>query len=414
MKKILTGKSTLRKLTGYLFLILLPASLFSQIVEIEKQEEEETEKVADLYLTGDWGGVRQKMAEKGVVFETVYTAESVYNAMGGTSQGYAALGNLDITLDMDMAKLLGWTGGHIFVYGLGGHGQSPSGIIGDLQVTSNIDAGMDYFKLYHVWIQQTFLDDKIGLLLGLHDLNSEFYVTDPAGLFFNSSFGIGADLSQTGVNGPSIFPSNALAARLNVQPVENFYINAGLYNAIAGNPDDPGATYIDFTFAEGFLIAGEIGYASENDIKIAGGGWVYTKQISNLNGKNDTGYGAYLLFDKTLEEKFSFFVRGGIANPLVYQIALNISGGIHLSGKLWGRDDDEFGLGVTTVINSDDYRKSSATTLDIHETAFELTYRIQPSAWVAVQPDVQYVLNPGANPALADALLFSIRAQISF
>jgi len=375
------------------------------------------EKIAANYLTGDWGGVRQAMADKGVVFETVYTNESVANVAGGLTQGYAVLGNLDVTLDADLEKLAGWGGGEIFVYGLGGFGQSPTELVGDLQTSSNIEAGMNYFKLYEVWFQQNLLDDKISILLGLHDLNGEFYVTDPAGLFFNSSFGIGADMSQSGENGPSIFPSTALAARLKIEPVEHFYASAAAYNAVAGDPLKPWATAADFTFANGFLIIGEIGFAVENNMKIAAGGWGYTKPVVTFTDTPATGYGAYLLFDKTIGEHVSFFIRGGMANPATYQVAFNVAEGIHLSGALWGRDDDELGIGATTVINSTtftDLMSTAGAPVDTQETAIELTYRIAATPWASLQPDLQYVVNPGTNPGTADAVVVSLRAELSF
>ena len=378
---------------------------------------DEPEKIAPNYLTGDWGGLRQKMADKGVTFETVYTSESNFNAKGGLSQGYSVLGNLDITLDMDMEKMLGWSGGEIFIYGLGGHGMAPTEMVGDIQVTSNIEAGMNYFKLYQIWLKQGFLNNRLVFLAGLHDFNSECYTTRTSGLFFNSSFGIGADLSQTGSNGPSIFPSTAPAVRMKIEPVEHFYLNFGGYNAIAGNPDKPEATAADFTFEKGFLLTGEIGYEDEGDIKLAAGVWDYTKPEKDFSDADAPGFGIYVLFDKTLGEVFSFFIRGGMANPQVYQIAYNISEGIHLSGKIWGRDDDELGLGVTTVINSAKYLdqlNSQGVTMDVHETAFELTYKIQATPWVSIQPDFQYVLNPGTNPDVADAYVIAMRARMSF
>ena len=402
-------------------IVLSQGHLYSQNAVSEgngsTENSEPVEKVSDMYLSGDWGGARQKMADKGAVLEMIYTSESAFNAAGGISQGYAALGNLDVTLDMDMEKAIGWTGGEVFIYGLGGHGMSPSALVGDLQVTSNIEAGMDYFKLYQIWVRQSILDGKIAFLFGLHDLNSECYITHHSGLFLNSSFGVGADLSQTGDNGPSIFPTAALAARVNIQPVKNFYISLGGYNAIAGNPDKPWLTAVDISFSKGFLLVAEIGYKDENNIQVAGGSWMYTKPIINFSNGESLGYGAYVLFDKTIGENFSLFIRGGMANPAVYQIAYNIAEGIHISGSLWGREDDEFGFGVTTVINSksfQDIMNTAGKPSDTQETAFELTYRIQPRPWVALQPDFQYVLNPGANPELADAFIISLRAQLSF
>jgi len=378
------------------------------------QPEDGSGKISGNYLTGDWSGFRQKMSDQGLILEMIYTNESAYNAMGGLAKGYAVLGNLDITLDMDMEKAMGWSGGEIYFYGLGGHGQSPSELVGDLQATSNIEAGMNYFKLYQAWVRQSLLDGKISLLLGLHDLNSENYVTESSGLFINSSFGVGADLSQTGVNGPSIFPSTAPALKVKVVPVEHFYINFAGYNAIAGNPGNPSITYIDFSFAKGLLLIAETGYEVEKNIKIAAGGWMYTQQEKNFSNINATGYGSYVLFEKNIGENFSLFTRAGMANPEIYQIAWNISGGIYLSGALWGRNDDELGLGVTSVINSKSYQSSTGSPTDTQETSIELTYKIQANPWFSIQPDAQYVLNPGTDPSLADAFIVSLRAKISF
>jgi porin len=62
---------------------------------------------------------------------------------------------------------------------------------------SNIDAS-DAWKIYEAWLKQSLFQDRLPVLAGLYDLNSEFDVIESAGLFLNSSHGIGADYSQTG------------------------------------------------------------------------------------------------------------------------------------------------------------------------------------------------------------------------
>ena len=366
------------------------------------------EPVAGNYLTGDWGGTRQSMADKGVIMEMVYTADNFYNATGGIKTGYAYLANADLTLDMDMEKLAGWTGGKIFLYGLGGHGQAPTEFTGDAQATSNIETGMNYFKLYEAYIDQTI--GKFSLLVGLHDLNSEFYGNDPAGLFLNSSQGIGTDMAQTGENGPSIFPSTALAARAKIQPTETFYIQAAGYNAIAGDPANPEKTYADTTFKNGFLVIGETGLYKEGAMKAAIGVWTYTDKLPALDPTlaDQSGYGYYILFDFAVNDNTSLFARAGRANPDAYDVEYNIAEGIVFSGKLWNREDDSLGLGISTII------PSVSSILDQPETAIELTYKIQVTPYFGIQPDFQYVMNPGLTNQLNDALAMSVRADLSF
>ena len=44
--------------------------------------------------------------------------------------------------------------------------------------------------------------NRFSALFGRYDLNSEFYRLQSAGLFLNSSFGIGPEFSLSGQNGP--------------------------------------------------------------------------------------------------------------------------------------------------------------------------------------------------------------------
>ena len=78
-----------------------------------------------------------------------------------------------------------------------------------------------------------------SLLLGLYDLNSEFDVIETAGLFLNSSFGIGAEYGSSGRNGPSIFPATSFGARLSGQPVQSLFIRGAVLDGVPGDPPPP-------------------------------------------------------------------------------------------------------------------------------------------------------------------------------
>lgn len=390
--------------------------------EDEKEQaggEQET-KAAELYATGDWGKTRQKMMDRGVGVELVYTGEVLKNILGGISPGYAVVGNLDLTLDVDFQKFMGWSGALFHLYWLAGHRSAdPTGIVGDLQGSSNIEAGMDYFKLYEVWFQQNLFNDGVSLLVGLHDLNSEFYADDGAGLFFNSSMGIGNEFAQAGINGPSIFPSTALAARLKLEPFKNFSVSGGVYNAIAGNLTNPTSSQVDTTFQDGFLVVSELAYATEGDLKVALGGWMFNKQTTDIANSSlpASRRGLYFLIDKTWNDSFEVFLRAGMADPNAFLVEYNVAEGIVLHGKLWKRDDDQLGLGVTTVIASDVARNSiiaGGQSMDNQESAFELTYLLQVTPWMSLQPDFQYIMNPSMDPLVQDAFVISWRAVLSF
>lgn len=168
--------------------------------------------------TGDWGGLRRRLAERGVTLDVVLTTDLVGIASGGVHRRAELLNNLDLVLSVETEPLLGWRGGRLLVYGLGlSNTGSPSENAGDRQVLDDIDAPGEW-KLYEAWFEQTLLGGRLSLRAGLYDLNGGFDVIETAAPFLNSSFGIGHDVSQSGENGPIIFPTTSIAARLDARP----------------------------------------------------------------------------------------------------------------------------------------------------------------------------------------------------
>lgn len=46
--------------------------------------------------------------------------------------------------------------------------------------------------------------------------------------------------------------------------------------------------------------------------------------------------------------------------------------------------------------------------------AFEFTYQAQVAKWLTIQPDVQFIINPGGTQDLNNALVIGARAVIAF
>ena len=66
------------------------------------------------YLTGDWGGLRSKLADRGVQFESNLT--QIYQGVvsGGSHCTGRYSGSLDMVLKLDFHKLGLWPGGFMF------------------------------------------------------------------------------------------------------------------------------------------------------------------------------------------------------------------------------------------------------------------------------------------------------------
>ena len=374
-------------------------------------------------LTGNWGGLRSRLDGKGIGIALIYKSEPSRVFGGGAEQGGSWLHNLDARLLVDTEKALGWTGGTLFVYGIGDwgseHGRKPSAAVGDAQGTSNLETVVDRFKLYEAWVQQKFADQKASILLGIHDLNSEFYVTDSSALFRNSSFGVGRELSQSGQMGPSIFPYTTSAIRLRADPTSAFSLQAGLFNSDAGNPDTPRRTQFGVSPSHGLLLIQEASFtgSEQSPHKYGIGTWHYTrtfdhsvKSVTTPEGESipvqSDSHGFYFLADQSLSSVYSVFGRFGIASIQSNAIRSNLSGGSVAKGLIPGRDEDKVGVSFTRVY--------SAVSDQSPETAYELTYRIEFGRGFVIQPDFQWIDHPSFSGPVRSATVGALRCEISF
>jgi porin len=320
------------------------------------------------------------------VLDLTYTADVWNAASGGVGKVTRYLDNLDIVAEADMEQLAGWSGALIRVYGLYNNGKSISELVGDAQVISNIETGVKAIRLYEAWLQQN-IGGAASLKIGLYDLNSEFDVLDSSGLFMGSAHGIGTDISQSGLNGPSIFPSTSLAARLEIEPASGWKLRIAVLDGVPGDPDSPKRTAIKLGNGDGALLIGEV-EAPISDGKLLLGHWRYTARFDDwAGGRRNGNDGWYLRGERQLTSERNDPKQG-------------------LSGFL------RLGFAVASAFTSKDYRLTSFA--ERSETAFELTYRTAITDWLTLQPNVQYVINPGVDPNVRNALAFGLRAELTY
>ena len=75
-------------------------------------------------LTGDWGGFRDQLAKKGVVFDADLLLMPQGVLSGGRDTGAGFWGNAEYTLNVDTGKAGLWPGGFLKVAGLTGFGDT--------------------------------------------------------------------------------------------------------------------------------------------------------------------------------------------------------------------------------------------------------------------------------------------------
>jgi porin len=107
-------------------------------------------------------------------------------------------------------------------------------------------------------------------------------------------------------------------------------------------------------------------------------------------------------------------------------------GGFNWKGIIDSRPEDAFGIAFGYARTSDALRQfgeekfaltGSGKLFASSETVIEATYLYRATPWWTIQPDLQYVINPGAslpaNPTgvatgLKDSLTIGVRARIDF
>lgn len=398
----------------------------------ESPQEEETR------LTKNWGGSRKALSDKGVDIALIYKGESTFTVGGGLNRRSSYEDNVDLRINFNIEKMIPWKGASAFLYILSNHGGHPSRNVGDYMKTSNIEVPVDSIKVYEAWFQQLLYDEKLSFLFGLHDLNSEFYSTDSSSGFFHSSFGVGAELAQTGPNGPSIFPTTAPALRIRTEPSKSFYLQWAAFNARAGNIDNPNrGSHFRLSASDGLLLIAEMAYTRGRDdatqlpAKYGIGYWAYTRTFdhltetistdpSNSDSKvavKQTSRGIYFLVDQSFHEKFSAFFRYGAASSEVNQIRFNIGTGVLFKGIIPFRPKDRIGLAMSHAEAGNEYlqsQTSAGVSVKAAETAFEFNYRFEAIPGVALQPDFQYIRYPNFNPGTHHASVIAFRFELNF
>lgn len=130
--------------------------------------------------------------------------------------------------------------------------------------------------------------------------------------------------------------------------------------------------------------------------------------------------GAYLSCDHELfretedgRQGLGAFLRYGWHDAEVNRFAHFWSLGIQYDGLLPGRDADRWGGAVYSVHASGPFR-SMVNPAFTRETGFETYYLVQVSPWLAVTPNLQYIVNPGGSNAADDAIAVNLRLRFTF
>lgn len=382
-------------------------------------------------LLGDAWGARNLMENYGFEFDPVYTGEVFGNVSGGMKEGIVYDHSVNLPLTIYLDKLANWwDGGTIHANALWIAGRSLStDKVGDISGTSNI-AGYPTVRLQELWYQQTFWNMRASVKVGVLAADAEFFTSDTASLFINGTFGaftlVGANLPD-----PPVYPMAAPAVRLLVQPIPQFYAQAGIYAGTTGDQDvNKGGVQFPLDVHDGSLIFSEVGWLvnqAAGDRGLVGtyklGSFVHTANFADWNTGNGEGanYGIYGVADQELYQhggkSIAAFVRVGYAPANVNTIDWYFDAGLNFSGFIPGRLLDTAGVAIARSNFSHEFSDSQVaggSNPFTQETVVEATYKAQITPWWTAQPDFQYIFNPSGQQGSRDAAVIGLRTTITF
>ena len=383
-------------------------------------------------LTGDWGGGRTWLKERGITIKPRLTHFYQGMTSGDGDHGFENGGKADLLLHSDLGKLGLWNGFSMTVHAEYNYGQSVNGRGGTISLVNTAlyfpgIEGADRFDLSSVYFGQTF-GDSVSLVFGKMNM-IDIASTKPfmGGAGIDSFWNIVFTAPPSGTVPPYLF--GALLSVRTEPATFGLWVydpNDVVNRSVFDNPFADGITFrgsVDFPVT----IAGRSGhqgfvalYSTKDgtDLEMDSHDTLIPPFPQGTSIKNNRYYFAYL-FDQYLyqskenpKEGVGLFGQFGISDGNPNKLYWMAFGGVGGRGLIPGRSRDNWGAGFYYAAPSTDLKNSLESTTTIrNDYGFEMFYNFALTPWFVLGADLQII-----KPSLADdtAVFPGLRAVINF
>lgn len=411
------------------------------------------------WMTGDWGGERTKLIERGIDIKADYVGEAGYNAHGGYNDDKTGrcADQFGLGVALDLQKLWGWDNTQAKIQMTSRNGRNISNDrIGDpragtLSSSQEVYGRGHMVRLTQFWIQHQMFDNKLDVKLGYFGEGEDFN-TFPCD-FQNLSF-CGSQVGNY-VNTWYNWPVSQAAIRVKYHITPELYAQIGAYNQNPSQLEHGNGFKLSGSGTKGTVIPVElvwspkvnnlpgeyrVGYyksaADAPDVRedVNGdnaattgadyrtrsskkGYWfVAQQQLTTHNG--DASRGLNIAANATFHDKETNTVDNYQSIMLVYK------------GPFDARPKDDVGIGAARLHVNDDVRKNAQllneaggftdysqagyAPLRGTEYNYEINYGFHVTNWLTVRPNLQYVTHPGGVDKVDNALVAGLKIQSVF
>ena len=368
--------------------------------------------------TGDWGGLRTKLEEKGITFASEYVNDNFIKAHCGLNnkRRFKSEGLINTSLELDTEKLGLWKGGKLFTNYTNLHGRGiTEKYLGGLQAISSIEAER-HNQLLEYYYEQSLFKEKIKVKIGRQDANAEFCSLENAGDYINSSFGLIPNIPIPA------YPAPGLGVTTIVSPHKSIDLKYGFYDG--DSQPKTNAFRTAFDNKNGAVHITEVAFKPEikgHQGNYIIGSWVHTGDVEEITEAEEprtfkTNKGFYTAFEQKIfnekdkiDQGLSVIGQFGWAPSDRNEISRYYGVGIKYTGLIPKRDKDITGIGTAIADVSQRYKSIDERT---SETVLEVFHKIQLTNWLALQPSMQYIFKPGGSGK--NAFTMGIRSMITF
>lgn len=410
-------------------------------------------------LTGDWWGTRNWLdEEKGVEFSGTYTTDLAGNPLGGMEQGFTYTDNMAFGVKLDLEKIIGWRGATFTIAATDRNGDNLSqNFVGNQFTVQQIYGGQTVI-LTDLHLVQKFWDDKASIKIGRFSAGDDFASSPLYWLYMNN--GIDGNPQALPVNASfSAYPWASWATRVRLDPSPDWNAQLGLYQ-VSNRTFSRSLNGLNMGFepTDGVMFVGQLAWTPEffqrpvKRVESSAGESVedeFEKHAGDMRGLPGhywfggyySTWSSYSQFgsDQTAGGAFGFYWH---ADQMVYQespgsdqglifwtafvlspqenvakLPFQWNAGTVYQGLLSGRDNDAAIFGLAYGQFSSDYSDAGLAYREdpaSFELALEWGYRIQLNRFFYIQPDVQYIVQPGGTGSIPDALVIGAQIGVSF
>ncbi|OUS82654.1 carbohydrate porin [Pseudomonas putida] len=415
---------------------------------------------ASNYLTGDWGGLRSELHDKGADITVEYVGEAAANLHGGYNQDKTAryTDQLALGTTLDMNKLAGWQGAKFQLMITERSGRNLAGDrIGDpragmLSSTQEVYGRGQTWRLTQMWLSQEFLDGDLDVKFGRFGEGEDFN-TFPCD-FQNNAF-CGAQVANWAGSVWYNWPVSQWAARVKYKITPEIYAQVGAFEVNSSYLETGNGFKLSGSGAEGALFPVELvwtpkvnglpgeyraGYyysnAKADDVfdgadgqpqPVSGGAFqshgskhgswiVIQQQLTSRGGSTDRGLSVF--FNATMHDKETNLVDNFV------------QAGVSYKGPFDSRPKDDFGFGVARIhVNPAVAKHASLTNqlaginnydnpafMPIRDTEYdaEIYYGFAVTPWLTLRPNLQYIRHPGGVDEVDSAVVAGLKMAVKF